>query len=579
MLEPVHWSSEFDRIWRLPRRQVPAPATQERSTRDLTPLLTTPRGRERGVQLKPIQAWAIEEVLLNKGLFGAISTGRGKTLISWLLPSIVDAKRPLLVLPAKLVKEKTPKEFTELKKYWVSPSFSYRIESYTKLSRIESADLLPRFQPDLIVCDEVHKLRNQDTAAVQRIGRYIKEARKEGRHITFVALTATILRKSLRDFAHLLDWALGDQAPIPRTWSVLDDWCRALDENVDFFQRKTPGVLKQFVEPVDQFEGSKKVDELTAVRKAFRRRLQDTPGVICDDEGSCDQNLYINFFKAPDDQVLDAAFEKFRTLWETPDGWPLSDPLSVYRHAFELSCCFYYYWDPRPPASWIDARRSWCAFVRDKIKSSRHTPRPLDTELAVARAYPDAPEHADWKRIRPTFKPHTVARWLSNSVLNFAGIWEAERKPGLIWVQHKECGQALAKVLRLRYYGAGGLDENGFSIENAPRDRSAIVSTHSNNEGRNLQAWARNLIICTPQAATHWEQLLSRTHRDGQAREVIADVLLSCRENLNAIDRAVAEAQFVQQTQGQRNKLLLATYSQIPNLGSSPRYWQKDLTP
>jgi len=573
MLQPVGWSEEFERIFRLPRRRVPSFHDMQTLAEELTSSVVTETGRLAGCKLKPIQAYALLEAYKANGLFAAITTGGGKTLLTWLLPTILAAKRPLLLVPAKLKREKTTAEFGELRRHWIAPFRPYRIESYSQLSRINSADLLLRYRPDLIVCDEVHKLRNEETAGVQRVGRYVKAVRHDGQKIMFAALTATILRKSLRDFAHLLDWAFGIRSPAPRTWLALDEWCNALDENIDVFKRREVGVLYKFVLPDSEINS----DPLVTARLAFRRRLRETTGVVCADELSCDKNLRIDFYKAPDDPYLDEAFKKFRTLAETPDGWPLSDPLSIYRHAFELSCGFFYYWDPRPPNDWLEARREWCAFVRDKIRNSRRTHKPLDTELAVAHAHSDAREYVAWKTIRPTFKPRTVARWLSTSVLTFAGWWEAHSKPGLIWTRHRECGFTLQKLLGIKYYGAGGLDLDGRSIESAPRDRSAIVSIESNGEGRNLQGWSRNLILCTPQAATTWQQTLGRTHREGQeASEVRADIAISCRENLSAIDAAVKEAQFVQQTQGQLNPLLIAQYSLIPNLGTSPRYWQGD---
>lgn len=554
MLEPVNWSAELGRILALPRRPF-NPADHARLKDILSPLLLTEAGSRTEAALRPIQAFALDEASRAGGLFAAISVGGGKTLTSWLLPTVFDARRPLLLLPAKLV-EKTRIEFGKLAKDWVSPPRPYRIESYTQLTLAKSAQLIEEYQPDLIVCDEAHKLRNAHSSTAKRIGRYIRSSRKAGKTIYFAALTGTILRKSLRDFSHILEWCLGTGAPIPLHYLDLEEWADALDENVDSFNRRTVGALVRLIQP-DQPRGG---DALTTVREGFRRRLIETPGVVCTDESSCDQPLVIRYLEAPDDPELDAAFERFRMLWETPDGWPLSDPLSVYRHALELACGFFYKWDPRPPQPWIQARRDWCGFVRDEIQSSGRSRRPLDTEFQVAQAYPDEHVTRAWRDIRDTFRPNSVPQWLTGTALSYANEWHRALQPGLIWVQHNACGESAAKLCGLKYYGAGGLDSTGQSIERAPRGKSAVVSIASNGEGRNLQGWSRNLVLSTPQAATAWEQLLGRTHRDGQHEPVLVDILVSCLENITAVEAAQREAQFVRQTQGHTQKLLLAQW-------------------
>jgi hypothetical protein len=56
-----------------------------------------------------------------------------------------------------------------------------------------------------------------------------------------------------------------------------------------------------------------------------------------------------------------------------------------------------------------------------------------------------------------------------------------------------------------------------------------------------------------------WEQLLGRTHRDGQqADEVQCDVAVSCLEHVMALEQALRDAEFVQSITGSPQKLLLA---------------------
>src|SRR5690606_28808723 len=106
--------------------------------------------------------------------------GAGKTLISYLAPCILDAKRPLLILPAKL-KEKTRREFRTLAYHWRGPHpDAFRIESYELLGRMNAGNklddkgrvvrpgFLERYNPDLIILDEFHKAKNIRGAAVAK---------------------------------------------------------------------------------------------------------------------------------------------------------------------------------------------------------------------------------------------------------------------------------------------------------------------------------------------------------------------------------------------------------------------------
>jgi hypothetical protein len=96
----------------------------------------------------------------------------------------------------------------------------------------------------------------------------------------------------------------------------------------------------------------------------------------------------------------------------------------------------------------------------------------------------------------------------------------------------------LAQVSNLRYYGRGGVDENGRPIEQHVKDWSMIASIASNAEGRNLQGWSNNLITSCPPNGSQIEQLLGRTHRDGQeADEVNVEVMLGCAENLESFGK------------------------------------------
>ena len=85
------------------------------------------------MRLRPVQALAIHAALTVGGLFGPMRVGAGKTLTSLLIPYVLDAKRPILLLPAHLI-EKTKIEMAVLEKHWILPR-NLRMVSYQALGR------------------------------------------------------------------------------------------------------------------------------------------------------------------------------------------------------------------------------------------------------------------------------------------------------------------------------------------------------------------------------------------------------------------------------------------------------------
>jgi hypothetical protein len=216
----------------------------------------------------------------------------------------------------------------------------------------------------------------------------------------------------------------------------------------------------------------------------------------------------------------------------------------------------HYIWDPRAPDEWLNVRRDWARFVRETLKHSR----TLDTELQVANACRsgalDRQELDAWTQTRPSFTPASKALWHDDAALNVCQAW-IEQKKGIVWCEHTFFAAELARRTGLPYFGAGGLDARGRSIEDA--SGPVIASVAANGEGRNLQRWNANLVTSCPSTATVWEQLIGRTHRPGQTEdEVEVDVLLGCWEHFAGFEVARSAAKMALDTLGQPQKLLLA---------------------
>lgn len=549
-LRAVQFTRELQRIISIPRRQWEGPGSEL-----LADQMTVALRRLDGtMRLRAIQAMALFDAHECRGFFGPIRVGGGKTLISLLLAYILELRRPLLMLPAKLV-EKTQREMRELAYHWPIPNF-IKIWSYEILGRPQAAKYLEMYKPDGIIADEAQKLKSKDAAVTIRVDRYMTAYPET----MFCAMSGTITKRSLKDFAHIIGWCLPPASvPVPTNWRELEDWADALDEKPHSVNPVQVGALRYFFSKAEHEDP----DTLDAARRAFRRRLVETPGVVATSEGFVGSSLSIEALDVKVSADTENAFEKLRSVWETPDEWPITDPLELNRHARELALGFYYRWDPRPPEPWLEARRAWAKAVRQILTYNRSdldsARQVLDAVESGAKNFQWAKVLLDrWREVEPTFKPNTVPVWFDSSVLAACARW-GEQGAGIIWTEHVAFAESLEHLSGIVYYGRKGLNKRGGYIEDHPPSQPLIASVASNAEGRNLQAWCRNLIVSCPPNGLQFEQLLGRTHRDKQrADEVTFEIVLTCLEQASAFFQAVKDAKRIESITGQAQKLLYA---------------------
>lgn len=545
--------NEIARILALPRR---AFLNQQAIADEITRQFRTVSGTQ---TLRPTQGLALYELATAGGLLAGIRVGGGKTLISLLAPRIFDSRRTVLILPASLI-GKTERDKEVYRKHWQIAE-NIRIISYEMLGRAQAANWLENFQPDLIIADECHRLKNLRAAVTKRVARYFA-AHPDTK---FIGLSGTIVRKSIKDYAHLIAWALKGGSPLPLDKDQVEQWAEVLDDQEGF---SGSFAVKPRIGSLACFGGS-----VSQIRDGFRKRLTETPGVIISAEGEgCTASLLLRAvdYKVEDQlRTLDIGdgkgpqtktdYQRLRQDWFTPDGWPLADPIEVWRHARELALGLHYVWDPRPPRDWIQARREYFARCRQIIIRSRQYDSEKQVSDAIEAKSLDCPEYWRWRDIKDTFEIHSVPVWHSDFGLNTCQAWAAQSGGGIIWTTHSFFGHELAKRANLQYFGAGGLSSDGKPIEETSpeRDGTIVASVTANREGRNLQRWSRGLITTLPSSGLWVEQLLGRKHRDGQlADEVTFDFLMGCKEHLKAYQDAFKDAQMIFATTGQAQKLL-----------------------
>lgn len=533
----------LERVMNLPRR---APEVDDDLITQVSRLLNTKDGK-----LRPLQCLALVEMVRVGGLLGGLEVGAGKTLVSFLAPTVLGSVRPLLLVPANL-REKTKRDFWDLReKGWKGRSMS--IMSYEMLGRADHAKDIEEYNPDLLIADECARLKNLRAAVTKRVNRVMR-----GGTCKFVGLSGTVVQKSLHDWAHLVEWALGGGSPLPLDWPTLNEWAQAIDPHVELAFALHPGKLLE-LPPYDE---DREADVVTRARSGLRKRVRETHGCVVSSFTRVGASIQMGWRKVPVTREIKDAFKLLREHWETPSGEPLFEATAVWRAAQQLALGFFYEWDPPAPEEWLRARKAWSSACREILTTNRSG---LDSELQVVRAVDSGkyPEYArvlgDWRACRDSFKPNTVARWITHDVLD--SLVEREGT-AIYWTQHVEFGRALAKRMAVPYCGVEGRAEGTKTLIDDFAGRTVVASIHSCGEGRNLQAWSRNIVTCAPANGKVWEQLIGRTHREGQQADVVEfEIVDGCEESHSALDKAKIEARFVQETTGAPQRLLLADWT------------------
>lgn len=558
----------------LPRRSPDWSKEQsERAVRLMTQWLKTPEGT---MTLMPIQARCLVELHDTGCLAGPqVGAGQGKTLISALAATVTKSYTTLLLVPAAL-RDKTYAEFEDLAEHWQLP-YVIRPEdtitttpkkcpllyvlAYETLSSVRYASYLEVIAPDLIIADEAHALQSMKSGRSRRVFRYIKNARKEGKKVTFIPLTATGWSTKLSQVSHLLGYSLQDKSPLPRDYFAIESWGKAVDQGVRPQERIGVGALAYLCPD--------KQPTLENARNGIRDRIVETPGIIISRESACPIPLVLQRREVtPPDDVIEA-MQKLREDYMLPNGDPCEGGVVFWNHARELANGFCYQYEVPPPADWRQARSDWVAFCRRAMSLPS---KQLDTPLAVWQAvvkgvFGNVPEFDAWVAIRDTFKPKTKPLWVNDYLIKDAEQWALDTG-GIVWVMHStahtyedQSDEDLVggQFTRIPYFGAG--DEKIRSHKGP-----CVASVRSHGTGKNLQQWDRALLMSMPSSNKTLEQLLARIHRTGQKSDLVKfEFYVHSLENLNALEKCMADAEFVQQTSGAPQRILDAYILDVNN--------------
>jgi len=543
--------SEMARICAIPRVE-PQPV-------DLNPYLL--RGTH-AYRLRPVQSLGLAVIAHMRGLLGFMRVGSGKTLLCALAGTMLRAKYTIVLTSAPLVADMDAAYRDVACKYFHTYGTT-KAMSYDALSGENNSEVLDRylqrFGSELaIVADECHSLRDLTRARTIRLGRLLLA----NPTIPFVAVSGTITRSSLYEYAHLADWALRASSPVPRP--SYPDCLRKLADCMDL-KSEPDSESFRYGEALAMWAGiqwpsreATAEDRKRATRSAHFIRLKSAPGVVVT-ESSDDYNgkLTITKVKLPIPENVQHALADLAINGLLPNGDVAEDPLSQWRAEMQIATGFFYFWQwPNgiKDQAWIDARREWHKFVRAELTNSAST--NYDSPSLVKRAVESAMQSAVWHPGIPLYRawlPHSAKRWngqdtpptvgvvLSDFLVREAVALTKGQPPTLIWYASDECAEML-KRLGIDCFGSGS---------HLPRKARTIgISWRVFKQGKNLQdRWYRMIVLEPPASGEHWEQLIGRVYRSGQPSDHI-DVLIPQHATpyINALRNALNETREYMQT-------------------------------
>jgi len=553
------------------------------------------RKRGSALALWDVQREALWHIQAAQGAVVAIGVGHGKTYIGLLAGAVLDADVVIVLCPPATLGQMT-EALAQIDNEFVIPPT--HLLSYGRYSRRDGEREFMALVGDdparrvLVVADEAHCLKNRTAARTKRFLRFFR-SRPSAK---LVAMSGTMTTRSLADFAHLAEIALGERSPLPRSQRQLKIWCRVFDaqraRGRHEAHRPVAGVVWMAFAPLwSKIHGSHNPLDVrdvqkrrTMMREALASRLKHSAGMVITEQSSVGASLVLDRLPVTIPASISATLASLETV-TTPNqravvvgagistARPLPDaavPLERWRLAHQLSKGFYYRWawpGGKVDTQWLEARTAWGRVVGQEL--DRHAAAGYDSPLLVAsRVSREAalgasqPKHVAWRAwaaVRERPAPPTECVWLDLFLIEAVERWAASRKERvLVWYADVAVADKLSErgltVLR-----------GGDEVIHAVNDESIRVlclSAHAHATGLNLQAFGAQALLGLAGGARGIEQLLGRTHRAGQARdEVWAWLPLHTDALRDSWRKLTDDARYIEQATGARQKVCYAVYT------------------
>lgn len=505
-------------------------------------------------KLRPIQNEILYRAHKTQGLLGLVGVGEGKTLSSFLLPHVLTPTltgQALLLIPANM-RAQCLKDWKTYSEHFILPS-KVELRSYEEIS--VTPNLLSTINPDYIICDEVHKLKNRDSTRTRRLARYMGARYRSGRPVKFVGLSGTMTSTSIKDYAHIAAWALRERAPVPIEYPVLVKWATVLDRDAKPSQES-----KASLYPLVRKYGG---DE----RSAYKKRLLSAEGVVISLKSRPDAELHLFERNLGIPKNIVKAINDVNESFQAPNGDELSSALEKVRVLRQLICGFYYFWNwsGEPDKDWLETRSNWNKEVRNFLKTAKegYDSPALVRNAVIRHLTGKAKERLPSSLLEAyvAWHPHSMkepppqgVRWVSDYLIDDVSNWALSQKdPPIIWYSHLAFAARLGRKTGFPVFGQGQIADKALLQVDKPIP--AILSARAHSQGKNLQVWGNQIIANPLSEGARLEQLLGRCHRTGQKRETVGATFYSHRVFAAALAMAKLSAKYVEKTTEQEQRL------------------------
>lgn len=472
----------------------------------------------------------------------------------------------------------TPK--TRRKRYETGRAACY-IVPYSLLSLKDTLEMIEAINPDLVIADECHNLRDLTTARTKCWKHMMDERPRE-----FVAMSGTITSKSIEDFRHLIAYALRDNCPLPLSTGMAMAWSKTIDADAVVTGDHQSGPMEPLVDWAnEQIVRKSRMSALlghkakqrkligptvSGIREAFQMRLHSAPGVVSSPDSEVKASLSIENYEVAWDRNTEEWLRLHHLMMNvqaniTPNGDEIEHSIHIFKWMTELGAGFYneLTW-PGAPAlserrriSEADAERAldlamhahklhqfYAKELRGFFETSPpHLATPMAVGLAISQgktedmpgkllvcydmwheAIKEAEEACGFLLERDS----RVVRVCDYKV-KAAALWAQANYQvhgsALLWVYHREVAKWLTEECKAldmptAFCPAGANDriKAQFDPDNGTADAVTIASIKAHGTGKNLQKAPAQLFVQWPRDAKRAEQTLGRVHRNGIER-------------------------------------------------------------
>lgn len=428
---------------------------------------------------------------------------------------------------------------------------------------------------DGVLVSNCHRISRRQNSSTNRILRYFSKNNHKSPRLC--AWSGTLVKKSLRDIAHLSTFSLGMNSPYPIDPNEVDRWANVIDP------QPMPDTDSATARALGDAFGYD-------LRRGLQARVSETYGVITTRGSSASASMSMHERKI--DKIPEIIREKLsgvRNDLQRPDGEPLVEDLEIARCAREVGSGFHYYWFYQEWANaktdeerydievkidnWFNCRKAFMKELRAKLTyPSVHMDSPMLCSNAAERAWRVPRYDGDlpvwpsetwpaWSAVKDKVQHESRTMWIDEYLARDAAEWGREHR-GIIWYLNSAFGKKVAEILGVHCHGGGPDAEAAIMAESGKQTIVASIKAHGSGRDGLQHKFSEQLIAEIPSSNSIFEQLLGRLCRDGQKEDSISTwVYLHVTENKDALRNAIREAEFVEQSTGNGQLLLMCDRS------------------